>query len=252
MPPRGRSESRGHSPSAPARSPKRHRAVAGADRNRPPPAPAIGAREYRFRHRCAPVRRVAPSAARNTPSRVTRRSSMSISVLSSDTSLKRSPRSNREVPSTYSVSCEASSSSVKTGASASRKADSVLESEGSCSRWWSMRAPRPSPHQTLVEVTRGPIRQPRIDRPGEREQPLAHSAGRGDHDHHQHLRLEREHFDVADRRGLDRRGGDDRQQVVHLGEGLRGHAHGLVQLAANQRQRQARSESCAGSSRSTK
>ena len=94
------------------------------------------------------------------------------------------------------------------------------------------------PDEPLVEVAGGPVGKPGIDRVGEREQPLGDPAGRGDDHHHQHLRLQRQHLDVPDRRGLDRRRGDDRQQVRDLRQGLGGDPHRLVELAPHERQRQ--------------
>ena len=57
------------------------------------------------------------SAAVSTPSIDTRRSSISISALSWETSWKRYSDTSRCAPSTYSVSSAVSASSVKTGAS---------------------------------------------------------------------------------------------------------------------------------------
>ncbi len=94
--------------------------------------------------------------------------------------------------------------------------------------------------QPLVEVAGGPVGQAGVDRALEGEHPLGHAAGGGDHHHHQHLGLEGQHLDVADRGGLDRRRGDDRQQVGDLRQRLGGDAHRLVELAAHQRQRQRR------------
>ena len=101
-----------------------------------------------------------------------------------------------------------------------------------------MRAPTFMPDELLVQVRGGPVDQSGVDRAAEREDALRHAAGRGDDDHHQHLRLEREHLDVADRRSADRRRGDDRQQVRDLRQRLRRHAHRLVDLAPHQRQLQ--------------
>ena len=74
----------------------------------------------------------------------------------------------------------------------------------------------------------------------EREHALVDAAGGGDHDDHQHLRLQRQHLDVADRGGIDRRRRDDREQVRHLGERLGRDPHRLVDLAPHQRERQRR------------
>ena len=73
-----------------------------------------------------------------------------------------------------------------------------------------------------------------VDRRPEGEDALRHAAGRGDDDDHQHLRLEREDLDVADRGRVQRGRGDDREQVRDLRERLRRRAHRLVDLAADE------------------
>ena len=101
---------------------------------------------------------------------------------------------------------------------------------------------RPEAHagQALVEVLPGPRGQARVDRAVEGEHALAHAAGGGDDDDHQHPRLQQEHLDVAHRGRVDRRGGDDRQQVGDLRQRLGRHAHRLVDLAAHERRGPAR------------
>ena len=117
----------------------------------------------------------------------------------------------------------------------------------------SVRAPRPEPDQALVEVGGGPVGEPGVDRALEAEHALGDAARGGDDHDHQHLRLEHQHLDVADRRGLDRRRGDDREQVGDLRERLGRHAHRLVDLAADELQAQVRggARRSSGSSRST-
>jgi hypothetical protein len=102
------------------------------------------------------------------------------------------------------VSSAVSASSVKAGASWPRNARSVGGSVGSSSR---VEHPRAEAHadELLVEVGGRPLGEPGIDRRVEREHALRHAAGRGDDHDHQHLRLQREDLDVADRRGGDRR-----------------------------------------------
>ena len=85
----------------------------------------------------------------------------------------------------------------------------------------------------LVEVGTRPVDQTAVEVLVERYDPLGDAARRCDHDHHRDLRLEREHLDAVDPRRLDRRRGDERQQVGHLGEVLGGGAHRLVDLAAH-------------------
>ena len=90
--------------------------------------------------------------------------------------------------------------------------------------------------ELLVEIGRRPVGQTGIDRLVEGEHALRHAARRGDDHHHQHLRLQRQHLDVAQGGGGDRRRGDDRQQVRDLRERLGGDAHRLVDLAADERE----------------
>ena len=90
--------------------------------------------------------------------------------------------------------------------------------------------------EALVEELTGPGGEAGVDGPVEGEDALGHAAGRGDDDHHQDLRLEQQDLDVADDGGVDRRRRDDRQQVGDLRERLGGHAHRLVDLAADQLQ----------------
>jgi hypothetical protein len=90
--------------------------------------------------------------------------------------------------------------------------------------------------ELLVEVGVRPGRQAGVDRALEGEDPLRHAAGRGDDHDHQHLRLERQDLDVADRRGVDRRRGHHGEQVRDLAERLARGPHRLVDLAAHERQ----------------
>ena len=119
-------------------------------------------------------------------------------------------------------------------------ARSVGCSPGSLSRAPSIRAPTPIPTSCSLRYDDGPVGQPRVDRPVEREDALGHAAGRGDDDDHQHLRLQRQDLDVADRGRGDRRRRDDRQQVGDLRQRLGRHAHRLVDLAPHQRRAAAR------------
>ena len=91
-------------------------------------------------------------------------------------------------------------------------------------------------HQRLVEVGGGPVREARVDRALVGEDALGDAARRRDDHDHQHLRLEQQDLDVADRRGVDRRRGDDREQVGDLRQRLRGEPHRLVDLAPGERE----------------
>ncbi len=66
----------------------------------------------------------------------------------------------------------------------------------------SVSAPRSVPAQALVQVARGPVGEPGVDRLVEREGALGDRPGRRDHDHQRDLRLEQQHLDVLDRRGV--------------------------------------------------
>jgi hypothetical protein len=90
--------------------------------------------------------------------------------------------------------------------------------------------------ELLVEELGGPVDEPAVDGLVEREHPLRDAAGRGDDHDHDDLRLQRQDLDVADRRGLEGRRGDDRQEVRDLRERLGRQAHRLVDLAAGQRE----------------
>ena len=72
--------------------------------------------------------------------------------------------------------------------------------------------------------------------------PLGHVARRVDRDHHHDLRLEHQHLDVTDGRGLERRRRDERDQARHPGEHLGRRLERRLDLAARlgQVQREAR------------
>ena len=76
------------------------------------------------------------------------------------------------------------------------------------------------PDELLVEVLRRPRDEAVVDGRLERQDALGHAAGRGDDHDHDDLRLQRQDLDVADRRGLQRRRGDDREQVRDLRQRL--------------------------------
>ena len=97
---------------------------------------------------------------------------------------------------------------------------------------------RPQTHadQPLAQILAGPRQQPGIDRTLERGQHLGDAARRGDDDDHHHLRLQREHLDVPDRGGVKRRRRHHREQVGHLRQRLRRDAHGLLDLAPDERE----------------
>src|SRR5438876_4413836 len=65
----------------------------------------------------------------------------------------------------------------------------------------------------LVQVFVRPLCEPGVDRGLEMERPLGHTAGRGDHDDHDEVRLQQEHLDVYDRGGLERRRRYEREQT---------------------------------------
>ena len=85
--------------------------------------------------------------------------------------------------------------------------------------------------QLLVQVLARPVGEARVDRLVERRQPLAHRAGRRDHDDHDDLRLEQQHLDVPHRLGLEGRSRNEREQVRRLGEHLGRRLQGRFDLA---------------------
>jgi hypothetical protein len=72
------------------------------------------------------------------------------------------------------------------------------------------------PDDALVQILVGPRREPGIDGILELEDPLCDAAARRDHDDHHHAWLQHEHLDVPDRRCIQRRRGDERQQTSRL------------------------------------
>ena len=68
----------------------------------------------------------------------------------------------------------------------------------------------------FVQILAGPLSEAGIDRTFERDDALRHSACRRDHDDHHDVGLQHQHLDVTDRRRLERRRGDEREQPRHL------------------------------------
>ena len=87
--------------------------------------------------------------------------------------------------------------------------------------------------ELLLQVLAGPGDEARIDRLVEPEDPLRHAARRRDHDDHHARRLEREHLDVPDRRGLERRRRDEREQPRRVREHVGRRAQRLLDLVAH-------------------
>ena len=84
----------------------------------------------------------------------------------------------------------------------------------------------------LVQILARPLRKPWIDRLLEMEVALGHPAGRRDHDDHHELRLEQEHLDADDRRGLERRGRHECEQARDVRQHLRGRLERVLDLGA--------------------
>ena len=87
------------------------------------------------------------------------------------------------------------------------------------------------------ERARSGSRRPRSTSPGSTGSGNAKrcfddAAGRRDHDDHHDVRLEQEHLDVADRRRLERRRRDEREQPRHLREHLGRRLERLLDLGA--------------------
>ena len=74
----------------------------------------------------------------------------------------------------------------------------------------------PDAGEALAEVVGGPGDEAQVDRVREDVALLRDAAGRGDDDDHHDVRLQRQHLDVADRRRLERRRGDEREQPRQL------------------------------------
>ena len=94
--------------------------------------------------------------------------------------------------------------------------------------------PRAEPNagEPLAEVVRRPEDEARVDRLGEDVALLRDAAGRGDHDDHHHVRLKRQDLDVPDRRRLERRRRDEREQPRQLREHLGRRLQRLLDLGA--------------------
>ena len=88
----------------------------------------------------------------------------------------------------------------------------------------------------LAEVLAGPGDEPCVDGIVERADELRDAARRGDDHDQDDARLECQHLDVADRGGIERGSGRDREQVRDLRERLGRHAECLVELAADLRE----------------
>ena len=86
----------------------------------------------------------------------------------------------------------------------------------------------------------------------EREEPLRHASGRGDHDDHDDVRLEQQDLDVPHDRRLERRRRDEREQVREVGERLGRRAQRRVDLALGAARDRASSSAGRGSSRSSR
>ena len=87
--------------------------------------------------------------------------------------------------------------------------------------------------QPLVEVDAGELGEPFVHRVGEGEDPLRDLARRGDQDHHDEARLQREDLDVPQRGGRDRRRRYHRHELGDARQRLGGLAQGVVDLAAS-------------------
>ena len=91
---------------------------------------------------------------------------------------------------------------------ARREARVARAAAGACAS----RAARPA--RPSLRYSRAQSTRPGIDRLGERDHPLRHPAGRRDHDDEDDRRLQQQHLDVVDARGLERRRRDEREQAA--------------------------------------
>ena len=85
--------------------------------------------------------------------------------------------------------------------------------------------------EPLVEVHAGELGETLVHGVGEREHALGHLAGRGDEDHHDQPRLQRQDLDVPQRGGGDGRRRDDGEELGDARERLGGLAQRVVDLA---------------------
>jgi len=88
----------------------------------------------------------------------------------------------------------------------------------------------------LVQVVARPLREPRVHRLGEVEEPLRHAAGGRDHDDHHELRLQQQDLHVPHVRRFQRGRRDEREQPRHLGEHLRRRLQRRLDLGARRRE----------------
>ena len=93
--------------------------------------------------------------------------------------------------------------------------------------------PEPLPDDLLLEVLARPGDEARVDGLGEPEAALRHAARRRDDDDHHARRLERQHLDVADRGGLERRRRYEGKQPRRVRQHVRRRAQGLLDLVAH-------------------
>ncbi len=94
----------------------------------------------------------------------------------------------------------------------------------------------PLADDTLVQVRGSPGHETGVGRRVEPEHPLRDAAGRGDDDDHEARRLQDEHLDVANRRRLQRRRRDQREQPRRPREHLRRRAERALDLVAHRAQ----------------
>ncbi len=106
-------------------------------------------------------------------------------------------------------------------------------SSGASSRRRTVREPRRSPTICSSRYSARPGDEPWIHGLVEPEHLLRHAARRRDQDDHDARRLEREHLDVPDRRGLERRRGDEREEARRVGEHVGRRPERLLDLVAH-------------------
>ncbi len=96
--------------------------------------------------------------------------------------------------------------------------------------------PEREPSDSFVQVFARPAREARVDGAGEAKDALGDPAGGRDHDDHHDIGLQAQHFDAVHGRGLERRRGDECEQMRDLRQHLRRRLQCGVDLAADGRQ----------------
>ena len=116
-----------------------------------------------------------------------------------------------------------------------RNARSRGASSGASSRRRTSGRSEPHAAEALVQVLGRPREEAVVRGRLQAKDPLRHATGRRDDDDHDARRLQRQHLDVPDGRGLERRGGDEREQPRRVREHLGRRPQRVLDLVAHVR-----------------